>query len=86
MSYGEHSHWSSTGRIGDLMNEVVNKHGSIFVVSASNDGPTLCTIGTPPDISTNSIISVGAYVSPEMMVRVSVRQKYFCLKNNPPQN
>ena len=69
MSYGEHTHWSTTGRIGDLMNEVVNKHGVIWVASASNDGPALCTIGTPPDISTNSIIGVGAYVSPEMMVK-----------------
>ena len=22
MSYGEHSHWSNTGRVGDLMSEV----------------------------------------------------------------
>ncbi|TRY75766.1 hypothetical protein TCAL_12592 [Tigriopus californicus] len=70
MSYGEHSHWSNTGRLGELMGEVVNKHGAIFVVSAGNAGPALFTIGTPPDISTNSLIGVGAYVSPEMMTSI----------------
>ena len=70
MSYGEHSHWSNSGRIGDLMNEVINKHGIVWVASAGNAGPALSTVGTPPDISTNSVIGVGAYVSPEMMVRL----------------
>ena len=68
MSYGEHSHWSSTGRVGDLMSEVINKHGVIWVASAGNDGPALSTVGTPPDIAVNTVIGVGAYVSPEMMV------------------
>ena len=68
MSYGEHSHWSNTGHIGDLMGEVINKHGIIWVVSAGNAGPALFTVGTPPDISTNTAIGVGAYASPDMMV------------------
>ncbi|XP_050432154.1 tripeptidyl-peptidase 2 [Adelges cooleyi] len=67
MSYGEHSNWSNAGRIGDLMNEVVDKHGVTWVASAGNHGPALCTIGAPPDISKTTIIGVGAYVSPEMM-------------------
>ncbi len=66
MSYGEHSHWSCTGRIGELMGEVINNHGVIWVASAGNDGPALATVGTPPDIATNSVIGVGAYVSSEV--------------------
>uniref|UniRef100_A0A0K2T109 Tripeptidyl-peptidase 2 n=1 Tax=Lepeophtheirus salmonis TaxID=72036 RepID=A0A0K2T109_LEPSM len=76
MSYGEHSHWSNTGRIGHLMGEVVNKHGVIWFGSAGNDGPALFTVGTPPDISTNNVIGIGAYVSPEMMLAMySAREK-----------
>ncbi|XP_064215541.1 tripeptidyl-peptidase 2 isoform X1 [Tribolium castaneum] len=76
MSYGEHAHFSDGGRIGDLMNEVVNKYGVVWVASAGNHGPALSTIGTPPDISQETIIGVGAYVSPEMMVAAySMRQK-----------
>ena len=44
------------------------KYGVVWMASAGNDGPALCTVGTPPDISTNTVIGVGAYVSPEMMV------------------
>ena len=56
MSYGEHSHWSHSGRIGELMSEVVTKHGVTWVASAGNDGPALSTVGTPPDIANNVII------------------------------
>ncbi|KAK9889317.1 hypothetical protein WA026_004596 [Henosepilachna vigintioctopunctata] len=76
MSYGEHAHWSDSGRIGELINEVVNKYGVAWVASAGNHGPALNTIGTPPDISQETLIGVGAYVSPEMMVaEYSLRQK-----------
>ncbi|KRT78345.1 Peptidase, partial [Oryctes borbonicus] len=76
MSYGEHAHWSNSGRIGELMNEVVNKYGVVWVASAGNHGPALSTVGTPPDISQETIIGVGAYVSPEMMIaEYSMRQK-----------
>lgn len=63
-------------RIGELMNEVVNKYGVVWVASAGNHGPALSTVGTPPDISQETIIGVGAYVSPEMMVaEYSMRKK-----------
>lgn len=76
MSYGEHANWTNTGRIMDLMNEVVDKYGVSWVAAAGNLGPALCTIGTPPDISSANIISVGAYVSPDMMVaEYSLREK-----------
>lgn len=76
MSYGEHAAWSNSGRIGELMAELVNRYGIIWVASAGNHGPALCTIGTPPDISTDSCVSVGAYVSPEMMeAEYALREK-----------
>lgn len=77
MSYGEHAHWSNAGRIGELMSEIVNKYGVIWVASAGNHGPALCTIGTPPDICQPCCIGVGAYVSPEMMeAEYVLRAKY----------
>lgn len=76
MSYGEHAHWSAAGRLGDLMKEVVDKHGVTWIASAGNHGPALSTVGTPPWICTNTIIGVGAYVSPEMMAaEYSLREK-----------
>lgn len=76
MSYGEHAAWSNSGRIGELMAELVNRYGVIWVASAGNHGPALGTIGTPPDISSESCVSVGAYVSPEMMeAEYALREK-----------
>lgn len=76
MSYGEHAAWSNAGRIGELMAELVNRYGIVWVASAGNHGPALSTIGTPPDISTDSCVGVGAYVSPEMMeAEYALREK-----------
>ena len=64
MSYGEYSHWSNTGRVGEMMNEVINKYGVVWVASAGNNGPALCTVGTPPDIATNTVI--GKVIMPKI--------------------
>jgi hypothetical protein len=42
--------------MGELMAEVVDKYGVVWVASAGNNGPALCTISTPPDISVPNII------------------------------
>lgn len=44
MSYGEHTNWCNSGRIGELMNEVIDKYGVTWVSSAGNLGPALCTV------------------------------------------
>lgn len=76
MSYGEHAAWSNSGRVGELMAELVSRYGVVWVASAGNHGPALGTIGTPPDISTDVCVAVGAYVSPEMMeAEYALRQK-----------
>uniref|UniRef100_A0A1A9X3J7 Tripeptidyl-peptidase 2 n=1 Tax=Glossina brevipalpis TaxID=37001 RepID=A0A1A9X3J7_9MUSC len=63
-------------RVGELMSEVVNKYGVVWVVSAGNHGPALSTVGTPPDIPIPSCIGVGAYVSPQMMeAEYAMREK-----------
>ncbi|CAH1153592.1 unnamed protein product [Phaedon cochleariae] len=76
MSYGEFAHWVDAGRVGDLVNEIVNRYGVIWVSSAGNNGPALGTISTPSDSINEPIISIGAYVSPEMMLaEYAMRQK-----------
>lgn len=76
MSYGERSNFASSGRIGELMAEVVDKYGTVWVASAGNLGPALSTVTSPPDSNYSGIIGVGAYVSPEMMTsEYSLRKK-----------
>ena len=53
-------------RLGELASDVVNKFGVIWVASASNHGPGLSTVGTPPVFFSDCIMGIGAYISPEM--------------------
>eukprot|EP01122_Echinamoeba_exundans_P008069 TRINITY_DN2601_c1_g4_i1.p1 TRINITY_DN2601_c1_g4~~TRINITY_DN2601_c1_g4_i1.p1 ORF type:complete len:1306 (-),score=238.67 TRINITY_DN2601_c1_g4_i1:694-4611(-) len=73
MSYGEPSSRSNTGRVLELANQLVWKHGVIFVASAGNNGPCHTTVGAPGGLA-SGLISVGAMVSPGMMdVQYSLR-------------
>uniref|UniRef100_A0A224ZB69 Tripeptidyl-peptidase 2 n=1 Tax=Rhipicephalus zambeziensis TaxID=60191 RepID=A0A224ZB69_9ACAR len=75
MSYGEHSHWIG-GRLMDLMHEVIDRYGVVMLNSAGNHGPALSTVNAPGTMPTSSIIAVGAYVSPDMMLaEYSLREK-----------
>ena len=67
MSYGEAVAVNDTGRVVKLIEEVVHKHGVIYVGSASNNGPALSTVGAPAGSGT-SAIAAGAYLSPSMML------------------
>ncbi|KAG0231413.1 tripeptidyl-peptidase II Tpp2, partial [Actinomortierella wolfii] len=66
MSYGEASSFANLGRFIELVREeVVGRHGCIFVSSAGNAGPAISTVGAPGG-TTSGIFAVGAFQSQSM--------------------
>lgn len=51
-------------RLSDIVNEAVEKYGTIVVAAAGNTGPGINTVASPADAE--KAISVGAFVSPRM--------------------
>lgn len=78
MSYGEPVKDPSSGRVVNVIRELIRRHGVIFVTSAGNAGPALGTVGAPASSCSSDVIAVGAYVSPSML------EAQYSLKNTLP--
>ncbi|VEU36565.1 unnamed protein product [Pseudo-nitzschia multistriata] len=66
LSYGEPSWQPDSGRVSEVFADATKKWGITVFTSAGNDGPALSSLGSPGALS--SCITVGAYVSSDMMV------------------
>jgi tripeptidyl-peptidase-2 len=66
ISYGEGTSLPNTGRIIQMMEEVVWRHNILIVASAGNNGPALTSVGAPGGAS-HAILGVAAGVSQHMM-------------------
>jgi len=66
LSYGEPSWQPDSGRVSEVFADATKKWGMTIFTSAGNDGPALSSLGSPGSLS--APITVGAYVSSDMMV------------------
>ncbi|KAL7551241.1 hypothetical protein ACHAWF_014431 [Thalassiosira exigua] len=66
LSYGEPSWQPDRGRVSEVFAKAVNEWGMTVFASAGNDGPALSSLGSPGSVT--APVTVGAYVSPAMMV------------------
>ena len=66
LSYGEGTQLPNKGRVIQCAEELVWRHGVVFVSAAGNNGPALTSVNAPGATS-SPIMAVAAYVSPEMM-------------------
>lgn len=80
MSFGGPTPDPNDGRTIEIYDELVWKHGVIFVASAGNDGPALSTAGSPGATS-ESLFGIGAYISPDMQ-----EMQYAMRESTPPRN
>jgi len=66
LSFGEPSWQPDSGRVSEVFAKAFNDWGMTVFTSAGNDGPALSSLGSPGSLT--SVVTVGAYVSPEMAV------------------
>ncbi|KAL3906324.1 MAG: hypothetical protein SGILL_009314, partial [Bacillariaceae sp.] len=66
LSYGEPSWQPDSGRVAKVFADATHEWGMTVFTSAGNDGPALSSLGSPGTLS--APITVGAFVSPEMML------------------
>lgn len=65
LSYGEPSRQPDRGRVSEVFTKASHDWGMTVFTSAGNDGPALSSLGSPGSLT--APVTVGAYVSPEMM-------------------
>lgn len=65
LSYGMATSTPDRGRLVELFEDLVDRHGVVFVAAAGNDGPALSSVVAPGGTS-SALIGVAAYVSGQM--------------------
>lgn len=72
ISYGEPASMANSGRIAELVNELVDL-GIMFIASASNSGPCLSTTGSPGGTAHGAIPVAAVYTPAMMAMQYSMR-------------